>query len=96
MSDLTDSVWETPVVADFAIFLGHLNLLMLLNFLVEANIDKALLVKEGLLTFGNHLLASGLHAEARSGSDQDSAWWQVSLLLHLPQIGIQLWLVLWV
>ena len=92
--DLTDSVRQAPVVADLAVISGDLNLLMLLDFLMEANVNETFLVEKGLLTLTNHLFTVGFEAKSGCWSDQDGAWGKITLVLHLSKISIELWLVL--
>jgi hypothetical protein len=47
---------------------------MLLYLLVKADINKALLVKEGLLYLGNHLFAGGFETESCSWGNEDGIW----------------------
>ena len=93
---LADAVREPPRCASFAIRLGDFLPLWLINSIVIANVNKGLLVEELLLEVADHLLTEGLDTEASIRLDQLSANGKLTALLHLSQVLIVLWPMLWV
>jgi len=60
----TDAVGKSPTCSFPAIRLGHFFPLRFVNQLMEAHIDKGLLVKELLLGITDHFLGESLDAKA--------------------------------
>ena len=69
MLTLADAVGKPPGGTFLSIGLCHLLPLWLINCVVEADIDKGLLVKELLLEVTDHLFTKRLDAEACVGLD---------------------------
>ena len=96
MLALTHPIWQTPTSSSFAIWTCHFLLLRLINSLVPTHIYEGLLVKELLPCIADHLLTEGLDAEASIRLDKHGAHWELTALLHLSQVLIVLWPMLWV
>ena len=92
----TDTVRKSPTCSFSAIGLGHFFPLRLVNQLMEAHIDKGLLVKELLLDITDHFLGESLYAKACIWLDQFGADGHLTALLHLSQVLIVLGTMLWV
>ena len=96
MLALAHPVGQAPTSASFAIWTRHFLLLRLVDSLVPTHIDKGLLVKELFSCIANHLLTKRLYAEASIRLDKHGAYWELTALLHLSQVLIVLWPMLWV
>jgi len=92
----TDTVRKPPACSFSTIGLGHFFSLRLVNQLMEAHIDKGLLVKELFLDITDHFLGKSLDAKACIWLDQFGADGELTSLLHLFQVLIVLGTMLWV
>ena len=96
VSHFRHSVRKAPVYSSFTISLSDSFLLWFLHLFVETDIDKTFLIKEGLCLLRHHFLCGCLDTESSDWLDELCARWKISLFLHLSQILLHLWFVLWI
>ena len=69
-------------------------LLWLINRLMETNIDKQFLIKEGFGFLRNHLFDGRLDTIPYSWLNKFCAWRKITLPFHLFQVLLHLWFML--